>query len=149
MEHREQRSQRRDFLSKLLGAWSLLVVAPVAKVILEYITPRALSETRRETVRVASTEDLALNTARIFKVGKDPVIIVHTASGQYKAFNARCTHLGCVVQYTTEDGPPHFGCNCHGSQFDINGKNIVGPASRPLVPYKVIVRESSILVAKT
>ncbi len=148
MEHRAQRSNRRDFLTKILAAWSLLVVAPIAKAILEYVTPRRTSETRRETIRVASTEDLAPNTARIFKVGKDPVIVVHTPSGQYKAFNARCTHLGCVVQYTTDEGPPHFGCNCHGSQFDINGKNIVGPASRPLVPYRVIIRESSVLVAK-
>lgn len=147
-EHREIEPGRRDFVTKLLGAWSLLIVAPIAKVILEYVAPRTTSETRREVIRVASTNDLAPNTARIFKVSKDPVIVVHTATGQYKAFNARCTHLGCVVQFTTDEGPPHFSCNCHGSEFDINGKNIVGPASRPLVPYKVIVRESSILVAK-
>lgn len=148
MEHSEQRRNRRDFLARILGAWSILVVAPVAKVILEYVTPRKAADTRRETIRIASTDELVPNTARIFKVGKDPVIVVHTATGQYKAFNARCTHLGCVVQYTTEEGPPHFGCNCHGSQFDINGKNIVGPASRPLTPYRVIIRETSIFVAK-
>ena len=139
---------RRDFLGKLLGAWSVLVVAPVAKVVLDFVTPVKGADTSKQTIRVASVEDLALNTAKVFKVNKDPVIVVHTETGQYKAFGARCTHLGCVVKYNIEEGPPHFSCNCHGSEYDINGKNIEGPAPRPLTPFRVILKESSILITK-
>lgn len=142
-------TDRRDFLSKLLGAWSILVIAPIAKVVLDYITPVKGPDTSRETIRIASFDDLAVNSAKIYKVNKEPVILVHTQNGQYKAFAARCTHLGCVVRYNTEEGPPHFSCNCHGSEFDITGKNIEGPASRPLAPYRVTLKESSILVTKS
>lgn len=144
-----QRETRRDFLSTLLGAWSLFVVAPIAKVVLDFVTPLKRSGTSKELIRVASVDELALNTAKVFKVNQEPVIVVHTASGQYKAFSARCTHLGCIVQYNTEEGPPHFTCNCHGSEFDINGKNVDGPAPRPLTPYRVVLKESSIVIAKT
>jgi Rieske Fe-S protein len=144
----KQGKSRRDFLSTILGAWSVFVVAPIAKVVLDFITPLKGADTSKQMIRVASVDDLALNTAKVFKVNKEPVIVVHTASGQYKAFGARCTHLGCVVQYNTEEGPPHFSCNCHGSEFDINGKNIDGPAPRPLTPFKVVLRDSSIVVAK-
>ena len=148
MQGSERQLDRRNFLVKVLGVWSVLLVAPVVKAVLEYLTPIRPAESSRELIRVASTDDLATNQARIFKVNKDPVIVVHTRTGQYKAFNARCTHLGCVVQYLPDEDPPHFGCNCHGSEFDINGRNIAGPAPRPLTPYKVIIKESSILVAK-
>ncbi|MEK7251248.1 MAG: Rieske (2Fe-2S) protein [Bacteroidota bacterium] len=140
---------RRDFLGKLLGAWSVFVVAPIAKVVLDYVTPLKGPDTSKETIRVASVADLAPNTAKVFKVNKEPVIVVHTQSGQYKAFSARCTHLGCVVKYNTEEGPPHFSCNCHGSQFDINGKNFDGPAPRPLNPFRVMLKDSSVFVSKT
>lgn len=140
--------KRRDFVSKLLGAWSVVVTAPIAKGILDFVTPLKEADTSKESIRVAAIDELALNTAKIFKVNKEPVIVVHTDKGQFKAFSARCTHLGCVVKYNTEEGSPHFSCNCHGSQFDINGKNIDGPAPRPLTPYKVMLKDSSIVIAK-
>jgi Rieske Fe-S protein len=143
-----ERTPRRDFLSKALWAWSVLIVAPIAKVIADFVTPRIDPHTSKESIRVATTSDLARNSAKIFKVNKEPVIVVHTERGQYRAFNARCTHLGCVIQYSVDEETPHFNCNCHGSQFDLSGRNIVGPASRPLTPYKVLVRDSSIFVSK-
>ena len=148
MSKGEKHQQRRDVLKWLLGTWSIAVAAPGLKSLLEYVTPRKPQSTQTLIQRIASTADLEPNTAKVFKVNKDPVIVVHTATGQFKAFNARCTHLGCVVQFSPDETPPHFICNCHGSEFDINGKNIAGPASRPLTPYRVIVRESNILVAK-
>lgn len=148
MQWSDDATPRRNVLSKLLVAWGALLLAPIVKVIAEFVTPPKGTDRGAESVLIASVDDLSMNSARIFKVNKEPVILVHTSTGQYRAFNARCTHLGCVVQYSTADGPPGFTCNCHGSEFDITGKNIDGPAPRPLVPYRVIVRESSIFVTK-
>lgn len=147
--NRLEQNNRRDFLSKLLGAWSLLIVAPIAKGILDFLTPKPSRSTVQETIKLVASSELEINTARVFKVNKEPVILVHTEAGQFKAFGARCTHLGCVVKYNTEEGPPHFSCNCHGSEFDITGKNIDGPAPRPLTPYRVIVKDATIFVSHT
>ena len=46
------------------------------------------------------------------------------------AFDDRCTHLGCRYKWNKEKG--FFECPCHGSEFDIRGDVIRGPASRSL-----------------
>jgi cytochrome b6-f complex iron-sulfur subunit len=138
---------RRDFLSKLLSFWSLVTVIPFGTAVVKYVTPVEKNIKIRESLRVASVDDIAINNAKIVRFNKEPVIIVHTKTGQFKAFSARCTHLGCIVQFKSE-GTPHFACNCHGSQFDINGNNIAGPAPRPLVPFKATVDKTSIIVSK-
>jgi cytochrome b6-f complex iron-sulfur subunit len=141
------RSTRRDFLSKLVGIWSIATLIPFVNAVLRFVTPPLSREVARESIRIPSMGDLAMNSAKILRFNREPVILVHTRSGQFKAFSARCTHLGCIVQYHPE-GEPHFGCNCHGSQFDINGKNIAGPAPLPLTPMRVRVEDSSIVIAK-
>ncbi len=144
----QTRTSRRQFLGRALGGWIVLSLLPVAKVFVEYLTPKKIVESVRESLKIASISDVPPGTARIFRFGKDPVILVHTDTGQFKAFNARCTHLGCVVQYQP-DPTPHFYCNCHGSVYNSDGVNISGPAPRPLAPYKVTLEGSSIVVART
>lgn len=59
--------------------------------------------------------------------------LIHDATGIY-AMTAICTHMGCTV------GAPVGGqisCPCHGSQYDLGGGNLVGPATSPLVHFQV------------
>ena len=140
-------SSRRDFLKVAAGVWGALCAVPVAGMILQYLTPVAARSTSPVSVLVGKTTDFAPGSVKIVRVERDPVLLIHTSTGQFRALSARCTHLGCVVQY--QDSPvPHFACNCHGSQFDFNGVNIAGPAPKPLPPYRVTLEGSSIYLAK-
>ena len=141
-------SKRRDFLSVLFRFWGMLTVVPFGTVIMRFISPVKGNEIVRQSMRVAAIADIAQNSAKIVRFNREPVIIVHTENGQFKAFSARCTHLGCIVEFKTDEGAPHFACNCHQSQFDIDGKNFAGPAPRPLTPLKVSILETSIVVTK-
>lgn len=47
--------------------------------------------------------------------------------------NSRCTHLGCTVNWKTEDGV--FLCPCHDAKFDAAGTVLDGPPPRPLERY--------------
>jgi cytochrome b6-f complex iron-sulfur subunit len=49
-------------------------------------------------------------------------------SGGVYALAATCTHLGCTVRW--EDG--RFRCPCHGSEYNVGGGVLQGPAMRPL-----------------
>lgn len=138
---------RRDFLKIAGGIWGALCAAPVLGMILQYITPVSARGPVRDTFLIGQATDFAQGTVKIVRVGKDPVLLIHTSSGQFRALSARCTHLGCVVQYQ-ESPVPHFGCNCHGSQFDMNGTNIAGPAPRPLPPYRVTVSGTSLYLTR-
>jgi len=137
---------RRDFVSMLLGVWGVLTVVPFLNIVLRYVTPPKLNVVTKESIRVAAVEDIPPNSAKIVRFNKEPIIVVHTTSGQYKAFFARCTHLGCVVKFETE-GTPRFHCNCHGSEFDLTGRNLSGPAPTPLRPLKVSVQEAAVIVS--
>jgi cytochrome b6-f complex iron-sulfur subunit len=138
---------RRDFLKIAVGIWGALCAAPVFGMILQYITPVAARSPVRNTVLIGQAADFAQGTVKIVRVGKDPVLLIHAPSGQFRALSARCTHLGCVVQYQ-ESPVPHFGCNCHGSQFDMNGTNISGPAPKPLPPYRVTLNGTSVYLTR-
>ncbi|MBE0642030.1 MAG: Rieske (2Fe-2S) protein [Bacteroidales bacterium] len=58
----------------------------------------------------------------------DGVILVKQ-KGRLLAIEARCTHLGCRIEGVHE-GVLH--CPCHGSQFNLEGEVIRGPAAGSL-----------------
>ena len=43
----------------------------------------------------------------------------------FHAISAVCTHLGCIVAHSEQEG---FACPCHGSKFDQQGEVTGGPA---------------------
>ena len=47
----------------------------------------------------------------------------------FHAISSVCTHLGCVVAHSEEEG---FACPCHGSRFAADGSVIGGPAPAAL-----------------
>jgi cytochrome b6-f complex iron-sulfur subunit len=52
-----------------------------------------------------------------------------------------CTHLGCI--YPWSDAASIFACPCHGSQFQLNGDWIAGPAARSLDKFAFEVLDAS------
>lgn len=66
-------------------------------------------------------------------------------TGRIYALFARCTHLGCTVNWFP--GLRIFKCPCHGSEFHSDGREFAGPAPRPLDRLKISLdREENILV---
>ena len=59
--------------------------------------------------------------------------LVRDAGGIY-AMTAICTHMGCTVGLPVGTT---ISCPCHGSQYDLGGGNVVGPATQPLVHFQV------------
>ncbi|MFC1884886.1 ubiquinol-cytochrome c reductase iron-sulfur subunit [Thermodesulfobacteriota bacterium] len=65
---------------------------------------------------------------------KDGVYLINSGSEIF-ALSARCTHLGCTLNYDLIS--KNFKCPCHGSIFDDSGKYLSGPAKKDLtrVPF--------------
>jgi cytochrome b6-f complex iron-sulfur subunit len=74
---------------------------------------------------------------------KTPGLIFATQDGKLHAVSAKCTHAGCTVQWK-EKG--EFDCPCHGSRFDVNGKVLLGPATKPLPTFAVRKQGDDVLL---
>jgi len=140
-------TSRKRFIGWLLGTSAGAFLAAVFYPVVRYLIPPLAAESAASTVTLAiRPEDIAANTAEIFKFGSRAGILVRTPSGELRAFSAICTHLSCIVQYRPDLG--HIWCACHNGHFDLNGRNISGPPPAPLEAFAVNVREDQIVVSK-
>jgi len=72
------------------------------------------------------------------------VVVTQPTKGQFKAFSAVCTHVGCLCNQVA-DGT--INCPCHGSKFKItDGSVVAGPAPAPLATAKITVSGGKILL---
>ncbi|MEU0196312.1 FAD-dependent oxidoreductase [Streptomyces afghaniensis] len=62
--------------------------------------------------------------------GHHRLAVYRDDDGSLHGVSARCTHLGCLVAFNSAERA--WECPCHGSRFDIDGKVIQGPATKPL-----------------
>jgi Rieske Fe-S protein len=72
------------------------------------------------------------------------VVVTQPASGQYRAFSAVCTHVGCIVNKVTNGT---IDCPCHGSEFKItNGAVVTGPAPSPLPAKQITIVDGQVIL---
>lgn len=137
---------RRDFLKFVLGgsliAWILSVFYPI----LAYLKPPKQAEVEVSSVKAGKASEMEKDSGTIVKFGNKPVILVHTSSGEFKAFSAVCTHLDCTVQYRKDMGL--IWCACHNGRYDLTGRNVAGPPPKPLTEYRVLIQNDEILISK-
>jgi len=130
-------------LSTSIGGLIVAIVYPAGR----YIVPPEVTESAAATVTLPfKPEDVPPNSGRIFKYGSRPGILIRTASGEFRAFSATCTHLGCIVQYRPDLG--QIWCACHNGHFNLNGINVEGPPPKPLDAFDVNVRGEQIVVSR-
>jgi len=91
---------------------------------------------------LATTGQIPVGSGMIF-TGQQ-VVVTQPSSGEFKAFSAVCTHMGCIVN-TISNGT--IDCPCHGSQYSIKtGDVVAGPAPAPLAAKRIKVTGDSIFL---
>lgn len=137
---------RRRLVELLLGSGFVATAAAVFYPLWQYLIPPKTTDLGSDSVVAARVGDLKPNSGKIFRFGDRPGLLIRTASGDYRAMSATCTHLSCTVQY--RDDLHEVWCACHNGMYDLNGRNISGPPPRPLEAFEVQVRGDEIFVRR-
>jgi Rieske Fe-S protein len=137
---------RRTFVNYLLGSalvgWLSTVLYPV----ISYLKPPKIAEANVSMIKAGTVADYPTNSGKIVKFGRKPVLLLRTDSGDFRAFDATCTHLDCIVQYRQDT--KQIWCACHNGVYDLKGRNVSGPPPRPLHEYAVNIVEDEIMVSQ-
>ena len=137
---------RRRLINILLGTGLVASAVSFLYPIVRYLIPPKLPDLGSDAVLAARVSELKPNTAKTFRFGTRPGLLVETATGEYRAMSATCTHLGCTVQYRPD--LREIWCACHNGIYDLHGRNISGPPPRPLESFEVQVRGDEIYVRR-
>jgi Rieske Fe-S protein len=111
----------------------------------------AQAELSEKKLRLAKTEFETLKDGEIkyrkFVLVKRedsnyPILVNRMDANTYSAYEMKCTHLGNVLAVIVNI----FTCASHGSEFDLNGKVLQGPASEKLQSYPVALDDKMIYI---
>ena len=139
--------KRRDFVDIFLGGSLLATIAAFLYPVVRYVLPsRSAGGGVQNSVTAAKAGELPPNTAKVFKFGSAPGVLVNTAEGKLVALSGTCTHLTCTVRFDAETET--LFCPCHNGRFDLGGNVLSGPPPRPLETYAVEVSGADIIVSR-
>lgn len=126
----KKKMSRRRFLA--LAGWGAVAGAGgiLAAAMGGFLYPNAL-KIPPSVFSIGRPSDVLASEGKVFLPAQK--IFLEVARGRVRAVTAICTHLGCTVN-AVETG---FKCPCHGSTYDLDGRNTGGPAPSPLVYFQI------------
>jgi Rieske Fe-S protein len=131
---------RKEFLRHLTGTAGLVALTPLASLLdscaTSFHVATALLRGNTVVVPSAGLPDFTQKNvyAKVFVEGRiKPFYFFRSPEGKMYAMDSNCSHRGCEVNKTRKG----FECPCHGSEYDLNGNVVRGPAPEPLEKYDV------------
>ncbi len=126
--------ERRSFLKYLWSALVAVIVAMASWGALRFVLFRGDQEKRRQI----SPEFIRnIHSDTPFHVASARMWVRQDSQGEITGLDDRCTHLGCRQKWNAERGL--FECLCHGSEFDVHGNVLRGPAKKSIPAFAVEV----------
>ena len=137
---------RRSFLNLILGFGIIGWLGGILYPVFSYLNTPKAPEVDVKNISLGKVDDMPNDSSKMFKMGTKPGILIKTAEGELRAFDATCTHLQCTVQFKKDENL--IWCACHNGKYDLHGKNISGPPPNPLSVFNITVQKGEIFVSK-
>lgn len=134
----EEEVTRREFTRYLVLGAGTMAAANVGLAMWTQLRSINLGEPRP----IVALGDVAIGDSYLFRYPseRDPAVLLRLGESEVVSFSQKCTHLGCVVFYQTDEQRWH--CPCHNGNFDTRtGAVLSGPPPRPLGRINVEIRD--------
>jgi arsenite oxidase small subunit len=111
-----------------------------------YLLERKSGTASYPRVKIGNASEVPAGGSVLFTYpNKDrPAVLMHLTAGDFVAYDALCTHLGCQIHFDEEpikgweNRKENLFCACHGAVFDpTNGAVLAGPPPRPMPKIKL------------
>ncbi|MCU0426614.1 MAG: Rieske (2Fe-2S) protein [Candidatus Kapabacteria bacterium] len=124
-----EQASKRQFLKQVLwGAGAAYLFAPLYAVWRYVVSP---AERKVPIAPMPIAENvLQSRTSVLVRFGDKNVLVRRETDNTLRAFDLRCTHAGCTVEWRDSEGK--FVCPCHGAEFRADGSVAKLPATAPL-----------------
>ena len=133
---------RRGFFHVCIAAMTGLAALVVAFPIFSFLRlPKRISTAKSIEVPLG---DLKESQALFFEREGTQIVLIYT-NKEPKAYDAACTHLGCLVSWDQNEHV--FHCPCHGAVFDDQGAAVKGPVNMPLKKIKFEINKGVLVIA--
>ena len=142
---------RREFLAKTVAAGG--AVAALGSAGCAYKAPARSRSTaarapRQYRLPLADAPQLAaVGGVRHVVYDDFDFFLVRTSETEVIALRNVCSHERCATEYNSDTA--QFSCPCHGSDFDLQGQNVRGPAKEPLSRYPATLTDDVVRVELT
>ncbi len=129
--------ERRGFLRTFAGGALSVYVGSALYVVWRFLISPSEHRTIPAPLRLNADEISQAGNITV-KFGDKTVLVRHEATASadtntdipFRAFNLRCTHAGCTVEW--QASAKKFVCPCHGAEFRADGSVSRLPATKPL-----------------
>jgi Rieske Fe-S protein len=147
-----ERRRALKIAAAILGTVGTMLVVPLAGMLLSPLLRRPRSvevpigpvERYRGTDPLPATYTFRQRQGWLEREVTRGVYVIATPGAAPAVLSARCTHLGCGVQW--DSASKQFRCPCHGGCFDREGRPIAGPPPRPLARLASTIRDGVLYV---
>jgi Rieske Fe-S protein len=133
MEQVAGSEERRGFLRMFAGGALSVYLGSALYVVWRFLVSPSERRVAPPPMRL-NTDELAQKGHITVKFGDKTVLVrsepAANADIPYRAFNLRCTHAGCTVEWRV--GVQKFACPCHGAEFRADGSVSRLPATEAL-----------------
>ncbi len=147
--YQPQAISRRQFFTYVTAAIGSFIATVVGIPIIGYVVSPALKSREAPQVSLGTINDFAIGQPKLvdFTITRrdgwveqpeaKSVWVLRRGENEFVVYNPRCTHLGCIVSWRSENQA--FVSPCHGGVFTADGAVIGGPPPRPLdtLDYKI------------
>ena len=138
-------TSRRSFLNYIIGLGFVGFGLHLLRSFALYVWPpkEITQKGRGEGKVVLNLDDIPEGESKKIIFKGEPYIVIRKEGNVY-VLSAKCTHLGCLVNWEPDVG--EIICPCHAARFSLSGSVLGGPAPKPLTPAPVKVEDGKIII---